>query len=172
MTPLLYGELPLGKLARFDMVADRQDNYLFRRLSPSMPKIGIGRGAHLLNALSGGRTLQHCTNHVGRGDHELKLYDEAADGDTITVPSNHIELMVSGPNGLALGWAKQAYLKQSYEYKRRYTPEERRKDYDDEEIIHYEQTSSLCVQFDPTEGNDGCKNTFFDYMWKTINDKF
>lgn len=172
MTPLLYGELPIGKLARFDMVADRQDTHLFKRLSPTMPKIGIGRGAHLLNCLSGGYTLQHVTNHYGRGEHELHLYDEAADGDTIMVPSNHTELMVSGSYGLGLGWAKEAFLKKGYEFQRRYTPEERKKIFDDEEIIYYEQTASLCVQFDPTEGNAGCQSVFFDYVWKTINNKF
>lgn len=171
VTPLLYGELPIGKYARFDIVADRQDNYLFRRLPPSMPKIGIGRGGHLLNALSGGRTLQHVTNHIGRGTHELKLYDEAAEGDTISVPSNHVELMVSGPGGLEIGWAKEAFLKKSDNYTRRYDQQTRQKVYDDAEIIHYEQTGSLCVQFDPTEGDAGCQNAFFDYVWKTINEK-
>jgi len=135
-----------------------------------MPKIGIQSGAHLLNCLSGGWSLQHVTNHFGRGEHDLKIiYDNEV--VEIRVPSEHSELMVAGPQGIALGWAQEAFLKRGEDFKRRYTPEERKKEWDDEEVIFYEQTNSLCFQFDPAEGNAGCQHAFFDLTWKAINSK-
>ena len=123
-----------------------------------------------MNCLSGGRTLQKATNHFGRGDHDLQVVINGT-VEIIDVPSNHCELMVSGPSGLPLGWANEAYFKEGENFKRRYTPEERRKSFDDEEVIFYEQTNSLCIQFDPTEGNQGCKDAFFALIKQAVESR-
>lgn len=141
-------------------------------MAPNIFKIGVGRGAHLLNCLSGGKSIQHATNHYGRGAHILKYNINGEGYNEIEVPSNHTQLMVSGPKGFAYGWANEAYYKKGQDFLRRYAnKEERAKADDDEEIIFYDDTNSLCIEFDPTEGDARCKDLFFDTLWKGVNHK-
>ncbi len=133
-----------------------------------MPKIGFMRGAHLLNCMSGGKTIQKATNHLR--EHALKVILDT-EVKEIEVPSMHFSLLSSGPTGIALGWAQQAFLKESDGYKRRYTSEERRAEWDDEEIVYYGDTRSLCVQFNPTQGNAECQEAVFKLVWQTLHDK-
>ncbi len=138
-----------------------------------MPKIGIGRGAHLLNAHSGGWTLQHVTNHFipGQGFHDLEIFTEGGEFQTIKVHSKHQELMVSGPGALCYGYTNKAYFKKGENYERRYNSEERRNTWDDEEITHYEKTNSLCIQYDPSKCDPVGQEQTMALIWQHFNDK-
>lgn len=146
ISPLLYGEpnlIPAYK-AQPNFLWDRREWRMLHRLPRRVPKVGVGRGAHLLNAFNGGHSLQDVTGHAGikEGSHKTLLWS----GDHYELSSNHQQMMVPSDGATELAWAQKAYLKESHEFKRIYTREERLKEWDDVEMCHYWYTNSLCFE--------------------------
>lgn len=154
ISPMYYGEAPIfnDSMLQPNFIRDRREWRILRKLPRGMPKIGIGRGAHLLNAFNGGSSLQNVSGHakIHTGVHKIFL---PAYQDTVEVQSEHFQLMVPGDGANVLANAQKSHLKISYGYHRGYTREERLGIWDDAEIVHYWYNSSLCFEPLPYAGH-------------------
>lgn len=110
--------------------------------SPNILKVGICRGAQLLNCLNGG-TLWQDVNRHGQS-HDMLVVET---GETIRVTSTHHQMMRPHKSGIILGVASEATRKLA---ERDNFPEHK---YDDDkrdtEIVWYPATSTLCIQGHP-----------------------
>jgi gamma-glutamyl-gamma-aminobutyrate hydrolase PuuD len=126
--------------------------------------VGICRGGQALNVFNGGKMYQHVSGHAGT-DH--KVFDALFDpGSEITVNSSHHQMMIPTAEGEILAYSEGV----SSEY------------WGDEvnplvkpqfetEVVWYDKTQSLCVQFHPEWGARGradqpheCQEYFFNLV--------
>lgn len=161
INPCLYGEEPLIR-THVHPARDKEDLNAIKRF-PNVPKIGICRGAQLLNVLAGGGLWQHVTNHAE--DHFVidLLFTK---GERIWCTSSHHQMMRPAPSGIILGISStkrsEVYLSSNSNLK---PPKV------EPEVIWYESTNSLCFQPHPeyTRGKGKeCKEYFFkliDYFY-------
>lgn len=135
---------------------------------PNKFKVGICRGAQLLNCLNGGTLWQDVNNH-GR-DH---IMIDTRTQEKIVVTSTHHQMM--RPNydtGVIIGVADQSTEKRSEHdhWSSRggvFFPD----DHKDTEIVWYPSTQTLCVQGHPeyVPGSHFAKY-FFDLLANCINE--
>lgn len=147
VSPVFYGEAKLPTV-RCDLKRDREDNAVFRQLKTTIPKVGIGRGAHFLNVMNGGSAWQFVDNH-NRGPH--KTTDLLTDSE-LMVSSLHCDLMLPNDDADVLAVSSVANIFQcdSYQLQR-----DSLKDAYDTEVCYYEHTNSLCFQPDAHSGHEG-----------------
>ena len=86
--PFLYGQKKLDK-TQPNYIRDLAENSFLRNVPRNKPKVGIGRGAQLLNVIYGGSLYQHVTGHVA--PHILHDY---VTGTDILVNSYHHQEMI------------------------------------------------------------------------------
>lgn len=152
--PFLYGEAPLLK-THSNIKRDIKDVHVFKNVPQSMPKIGICRGAQLLNVLCGGRMWQDVNNHTR--SHDIQFMND----HTIKVTSTHHQMMIPTEDAMVLGWAREATHKQ--------------RDgegvnihdnvYEDAEIVFYDKFNTLCFQPHPEyQNHDDCTNMFIELV--------
>ncbi len=164
ISPILYGESPIfgNNKPLPNYLKDRREWRILRKIPRHIPKIGIGRGAHLLNAYNGGSSLQdvsgHCHETGGRYTHQVKLWT----GDIFEVVSDHFQMMVPAEDAFVLGNAQKSYYKKSDQFDKKYTREERLANWDDPELIHYWYTNSFCFEPDPVVDKE--TEAFFGLM--------
>ena len=138
VAPLLYGAKAIAGV-KMNLDLDRRWIEEYHNLGHTFPKIGIGRGAHFLNIMSGGSVWQKADNHTL--PHDLKFFDT---GELIQAPSSHSQLMTCGKHGTVVATANVS------------TKVEDDKDvincsnpWSDDEVIYYEHTNSLCIEPHP-----------------------
>lgn len=91
ISPTFYGEKPNSYVFDVDRGRDIFESNLFHQAKAlGIPQIGICRGAQLLCALSGGKLVQHVTNHGV--DHLVEDYK----GRSYIVTSSHHQMMLPG----------------------------------------------------------------------------
>lgn len=149
ITPLYYGERRLGFTKPCDLRRDQSDVFAYRQLSRKVPKIGIGRGAHLLNIMNGGRTWQLVTDH-NLGPHKTT---DLITGDVRYLSSAHDQLMLPYDGADIICVADVARKFTAYdgiERMRKHIP-----DAMDVEACYYGHTNSLCFQPDVHAGHEG-----------------
>lgn len=141
----IYGENPISRGIPFDKSArDQQEIEIFNAyVHPRVLKVGICRGAQLLNCLNGGTLWQDVDNH-GR-DHDMVIL---ATGIILRATSTHHQMM--RPN-----YDKAQLIAVSNESNRKYAqldtyptvsyPD----DNNDTEIVYYPDTNTLCIQGHP-----------------------
>ncbi len=172
VSPLLYGEPSMIATNRPqpNYLRDRNEWRLLRRLPRDIPKIGVGRGAHLLNAFNGGYSLQDVTGHTGikSGIHKIHLYN----GDYFEVSSNHFQLMVAGDGAHELAWAQKSFFKASHQFRRIYTKDEREQKWDDLEMCYYQHNNSFCYEPIPYGYHEDTEALFLMMMDDFINGTF
>lgn len=157
VTPFLYGEQPL-KFTNFDPARDLHEIRTIRRYPYMQKKVGICRGAQLLNVLSGGHMWQHVDQHTR--DHMIDVeygLDEGALIKTFRVSSTHHQMMIPSDEAIIVGTAGLATLKERQGHC--ITLNENKSD--DTEIVYYWQTESLCFQPHPEYGPPECTELFF-----------
>lgn len=114
------------------------------------PKLGICRGAQLLNVLNGGSMYQHVNNHSG--PHIVKT-DE---GKEILLCSVHHQLMIPHPSFQLVAWnTESTYRENDNGHFLRLEDEV------DPEVIYIPQDKALCFQAHPEFGPKSCTDYFF-----------
>lgn len=147
ISPMYYGEPPCFGLHSMQpsFTRDRREWRLLHKLPRSVPKIGLGRGAHLLNAFCGGNSLQDVSGHAGiqSGTHKILF---PAMNETVEVASNHFQMMVPALDATVLAYAQKSYFKKSHMFQRIYKRDERNETWDDAEVILYWYNNCLCFE--------------------------
>lgn len=100
ISPKLYGEQP-GRYTYFNPKRDREEIKDFSFcIKNNIPMIGICRGMQLLTALTGGRLVQHVTNHAIGRRHVMNTEKEQ-----VSVNSLHHQMCVLPGQATLIGWA-------------------------------------------------------------------
>ena len=162
VTPFLYGSRAMPG-TKINLELDRKWLAEFRNIPVNKPKIGIGRGAHFLNAMSGGRSWQRVDGH-----NEATLHHDIKNlltGELVMAPSNHVAMMKTGDGGETILTAnKSTKLEDDSEVV--CCPN----NFYDPEMIYYEHTNSMCVEADPsTLGYQKYTEQFFELMDTACN---
>lgn len=152
ISPSLYGEKKLPVTQDPDNRRDAAEVAMYKRFI-GVPKLGICRGAQLLNVLNGGSLYQHVDGHVS-GQH----YVEDVDGSRVLVSSIHHQMLRPHKDGKLIAWAFLSSARNSGE------ETDTSKAHKDPEVVFYEKTGSLCFQGHPEFGPDSCTNYFFNLI--------
>lgn len=141
----LYDETAVFTHSQKASQRDKHEKHIFETF-PDKLKVGVCRGAQLLNVLNGGKLWQDVNNH-GRSHVML----DVRSGEKVMVTSTHHQMM--RPNydtGVIIGVSDESTVKRSEHEHWQATggvffPD----DHKDTEIVWYPQTRSLCVQGHP-----------------------
>jgi len=166
--PSLYGEKEFEG-CNYDIQRDIRERVLFNiAVNNDIPMIGICRGGQFLNVMSGGKLWHDVDNHGRHHD----VIDVKTNKHYQAIVSTHHQMMIPGPTGEVLAYAKVANRKRrpGYEWKRSNAPsvDFLAKGADgqpdptamDIEAVWYEDTRCLCYQPHP-EYNPGDTRTYF-----------
>lgn len=159
INPELYRERPLHT-THFIVARDKAEIRLFELFKKNKkPMIGICRGGQLLNVLNGGRLIQHIDKHSS--DH--LIYDLRSK-ETFLGTSIHHQMMIPGPSGDVLAKAGRASVYHSFDqcYEDNSNPDDRPVTlWNDNEVIAYPKTRTLCYQGHPEIGSTTERDYFF-----------
>lgn len=158
----IYGEQPIyGYIPGQPSKRDQAEIDIFNAF-PGKMKVGICRGAQLLNCLNGGSLWQDVNNH-GMSHRMIDVLT----GEKILVTSTHHQMMRPSPMGKVIGIADESTRKDAehdhYPFKS-YTDDKA-----DTEIVWYRNTRSLCIQGHPEYYPD---SRFAHYCINLINKYF
>jgi len=162
--PLLYGE-KMHDTSYINVHRDLIEIAFYMSLHKKRMKVGICRGAQLLNVLSGGRLYQHVNMHGNSDGHLVKIWNS---DDLIRMTSRHHQMMIVASDACLLSFARESTHKISEAFgdKQITQPEY------DPEIVYYESTHSLCFQPHPEDENaEETTKAFFDMIdmcWSDI----
>lgn len=168
--PYLYGERPIMSesghpLVRFDTNRDLEELAIYRKIDWSTPKIGICRGAQLLNVLAGGSMWQDINGHLG--NHEIRVFDQNRSFKTYTVSSTHHQMMIPSADAAVLAVGTGSTIR-----KRQNNISQVAADaWMDSEIIYNWTNNSLCFQPHPEYGPSSCHDLFFELVSDTFFNK-
>lgn len=163
--PYVYGETPIPG-GFYNFKRDLAEIRLFKKLPPSLPKIGICRGGQLFNILCGGSTYQDCDGHIGKDcRHTVKDF---ATGQTVVLNSIHHQMMIPGENAFVVACTNVSTFKNSAYQKIMYSQALTRA-WDDYEVLFYQNFNCLCYQPHPELDNDDAKKYFFSLIEAYLN---
>lgn len=162
VTPFLYGSKAMPGV-KMNLELDRKWLAEFRNLPVSMPKIGIGRGAHFLNAMSGGRSWQKVDGHNESViHHDVK---NLVTGEVVIAPSAHVAMLRAGNGGETILTANKAVKLEDDTEVMCYP-----NNFFDPEMIFYQHTNCMCVEADPsTLGYQKYTEMFFELLDTAYN---
>lgn len=171
IVPMLYGE-GLHSTTHCNIKRDMDEIMLVRSLHHMRMKVGICRGAQLLNVLSGGRLWQHVNGHVCASGHMMKLYDDHQ--RQIHVSSRHHQMMIPGSEGWVLGTSMEAttFINETMGQNDLSSEQRKKIGWKDPEIVYYGSTHSLCFQPHPEDNDDECQDLFFNVINDFWDDKY
>ena len=149
--------------------AYEQEVFLFAK-EAEIPMVGICRGAQFLNVMNGGEMYQHVAKHTR--SHSIT---DLQTGEIIYVSSTHHQMMKPSPKGLLVASSTLHGEREWYEgeiFKKDVSNQ-------DNEVVFYEETNSLCFQPHPefvSEEYKGMQN-YFDslldrFIFKTVTHQF
>ena len=159
INPRLYNQRPL-KNTHFNLDRDSKELEAFSNIPDDRWKIGICRGAQLLNVLAGGSMWQDVDRHQG-GNHVVYLQGAAKglyEGDKVTTNSIHHQMMIPGPGCETLGYAHESTFRENAVRDIRGTG------FTDSEVLLYKQEKSFCFQAHPEFGHAPTTELFFKLM--------
>ena len=177
INPRRYGEKMIFECGRPNDQRDTHEETVFKScVEFQVPMIGICRGAQYLNVLNGGKLWQHVDNHGS--DHYIRclLTDEV-----FKATSTHHQMMRPTEDAEVVAVAEK--IKPDVTFK---TPSlctarmadgitqlPNTDDYDPE-VVWYEKTKSLCVQFHPeyNKASDSCRPYFVKLVENFYPDLF
>lgn len=132
----------------------RERKYFIRAQSVGAACIGICRGSQFLTAMSGGKLIQHVTNHGT--NHFMKTNE----GEQISITSTHHQQM--WPFAVThdlLAWADH-HAESFCEYGKDFFVNRQ------PEVVWYPQTRSLCIQGHPEYLKEGAR--FYQYSRELV----
>lgn len=152
INPKLYDQPRLPITQHPNDARDLREIGLYWRYK-SLPKLGICRGAQLINVLNGGSMYQHVDNHGGSNH---KVYD--VKGREVIVCSVHHQLMRPAKTAEVIAWAEGVSTHRIDAAGRHPSIGK------DPEVIWYKEDKALCFQAHPEFGPESCTNYFFDLV--------
>lgn len=157
ISPTIYGQRPTSYSNYHDHTRDTREISLFHKFE-HLPKLGICRGAQLINCLNGGKLFQHVYGHGG-GDHSVV----DTDGREHTVCTVHHQMMILPESGKLISW------KEGSKADKRFNGIEIvNSDGIDPEVVLFEKNKELCFQGHPEFGPDACTDYFFKLVEEYI----
>lgn len=146
VSPHLYGEENIA--SHCNEARDVFEQEVYEEFVGKVPMVGICRGGQLLNVLNGGKMIQHIEGHH-MGHHKLHFFLEGA-GSYVRindVHGDHHQGMVASDRRFVQAIA----------------------DDDNQEVIYYPKTKSLCFQPHPEWGHEGTRELFFDLLGEYLD---
>lgn len=137
---------------------DEREVRLYRKYKDKK-KLGICRGAQLINVLNNGSMYQDVNNH-GSGTHTV--YD-TQDGKTYTVCSVHHQLMIPAPNALVVAHTDISTRRENDNGSFPRLPDEV-----DPEVLWIAEDQALLFQGHPEFGPKPCTDYFFHLVERYI----
>lgn len=160
INPSIYDSRPLPS-THFWPQRDQQD---LRAIEQSQGKalVGICRGAQLLNCVpNGGSLWQDVDRHAGASH----IVEDFVNQTKWSTNSLHHQMMRPGPNAEIVAGCRLASFKETYEERWNRSQAIEGEEYDiDPEVIWYEKTRSLLVQFHPEFGDRSTTEYFHDLV--------
>lgn len=156
ISPRIYGQEPTTYSSYHNHTRDKREIRLYHEFK-HLPKLGICRGAQLINCLQGGKLFQHVANH--HGDHPV--VDTA--GKEHLVCSVHHQMMILPENGKLISWREGS--KKDLRFN---GTEMVASDGIDPEVVLFEKEKELCFQAHPEFGPDPCTEYFFNLVEEYI----
>lgn len=153
VSPHMYGEVAHAETVVKES-RDLREKALYNIAQRhGIPKIGICRGAQLLNVLNGGKLHQHIPNH-GR-THPVNLLMRFGDfPDQIMISSTHHQMMIPTPEADLLAYSSGLAFKEGSV---------------EPEVVYYPRTQSLCVQYHPENmAKDSPGHRYFQTIVKEL----
>lgn len=151
ISPSLYAEDPIPECGNPNEARDAHERKVFDNcMDFGIPMLGICRGAQLLNVMNGGTLWQHVDGHVGSDGHFII---DSLTGRVVEVTSTHHQMMRPADRAevLAVAWDESPKSLCSFKKCDGLTQYPSQHD-TDPEVVWYEDTQSLCVQFHPEYG--------------------
>ena len=164
ISPFLYGEKKLPT-THVNYERDMQEIKEWQYLGTGFPKVGICRGAQLLNVLSGGSLWQDVNAHYttkGPMIHDMK---DISTGVLVPTTSTHHQMMRVGQDGVVVAAAHQSTVKKAAN--ELITIEKPETGWNDPEVVWYSDTTSLCIQGHPEYHNT--PKEFISYFFDMID---
>jgi len=163
--PQRYGEPLIPECGRPNEKRDAHEADTFRNcVEFKVPMIGICRGAQFLNVMNGGRLWQHVDNH-GESHNVRCLLSE----QVFKATSTHHQMMRPTEDAEVIAVAEKSRPDVTFKTPSLCTARmaagitqlPNTEDYDPE-VVWYEKTKSLCVQFHPeyNKASDSCRPYF------------
>jgi GMP synthase-like glutamine amidotransferase len=156
INPQLYGEANLYSQAPATQ-RDAWEVALHKRFKDK-PKIGVCRGAQLLNVLNGGRLYQHVDHHAGAHHAITDIH-----GEQTVVCSVHHQMMIIPSSATLVGWSTNLSTLRLAEGIEERGPLEA-----EPEVVFFEEDKALCFQAHPEFGPPSCTDYFFRLVDKYI----
>lgn len=155
--PGLYGEKVLP-VTHYNTARDRMEVEAYHAMPKDKPKLGICRGAQLLNVMNGGKMWQHVSHHNG-GTHqvEVSVPHLFKDKKYISNSIHHQQMIPTvGAVVLAAAYESDHKLKANKEMKGSF--------FMDPEVVWYPETKSFCFQAHPEFGHVETHEAFFTFL--------
>lgn len=157
ISPKIYGQEPSMYSKYHDHRRDERELALYAKFK-HLPKLGICRGAQLLNCLNGGELYQHVYGH-DQGHHQV--VDNT--GEAFTVCSIHHQMMKLPSDAMLVSWKVDEQMNKRF-YKTDFVDS----DGIDPEVVYYEKDKALAFQAHPEFGPDTCTDYFFNLVERYI----
>lgn len=155
--PGIYGEKQLP-VTHTNTKRDTEEITAYHAIAAGKAKVGICRGAQLLNALNGGKMWQDVNNHQG-GRHVIHTKVKGLfKDDRFTSNSIHHQMMIPAFKGETLGVAYES------DYRFKAGKEIRGTFFVDTEVVWYPEDRAFCFQAHPEFGHKETHDAFFTYL--------
>lgn len=147
--PSYYGE-DIGSKTSFNEARDSRESRIFNSILANSKKlmIGICRGAQFLTMKSGGKLIQHVSNHGINGTHKIFIADE---GREIDITSTHHQMMYPfnlNNNDYKIIAHTKERLSKTY-LNGNDLEKTLPNNFVEPEIVYYYKTNCLCIQGHP-----------------------
>lgn len=161
INPALYGEKPIRGVY-FSEKRDKIETEAYKLIPSNVLKVGICRGAQLLNVLSGGKLWQHVDGHSGG-----HLTTDLRTGINYFVSSVHHQVMRPAKGAEIIAVSRQAteLAAEKELIKSGVKPTNI-----EIEALWYPSTRSLCFQGHPEFGPKTCSDYFVQLLMEKINE--
>ncbi|MDB4302056.1 gamma-glutamyl-gamma-aminobutyrate hydrolase family protein [bacterium] len=167
VSPSLYGEAKHPATFNSEVRDHAEKKFFEHAVANGIPVAGICRGGQFLNVVNGGKMWQHVDNHAIGGTHELVDVDT---NKRIQVTSTHHQMMRAGHTGKVVAYAESlsTFRQNMVEGEVSVCDAE---EYDDVEVVYYDNTNSLCFQPHPEFMVESCADYYFELLERCLGVK-